>query len=435
MNFKARPWIALAGSAIVLLCFWYWATKVLAPAYGVKVLAAKRPIGNNSDLYPRWLGARELLLHGRDPYSPEITREIQSGFYGRPLDPNNPNDPIARESFVYPLYVVFLLAPTVTLPFSTVALLARWALLASIVCSVPLWMYALRIRVSRPLILAATFLTLASFPALEEYFQQNLAVLTMLFLAAAAASAARRWFALSGFLLVLATVKPDATMPVILWFLLWAIGDWKERSGLVWSFALTLTVLLISSEALLPGWLAKFASAVREYPSYGADPTIMQVFLPGWLAGFLTVLLIIFSAVICWRRRKVSVDAEAFGWTLAWVASLTLVILPKHAAYNQLLLVPALLLLARRCMDFAGTNFLARVAVKGALACQIWQWVAAVALSCASLLLSRAHMRAVAEAPLYTLLALPPLTFLAVVFCTVTQKQVIVPSLIKPEAR
>src|ERR1700727_2985905 len=30
-----------------------------------------------SDLFPRWLGARELLLNGRDPYSPEITKEIQ----------------------------------------------------------------------------------------------------------------------------------------------------------------------------------------------------------------------------------------------------------------------------------------------------------------------------------------------------------------------
>src|SRR5678816_4711785 len=25
--------------------------------------------GNGSDLYPRWLGARELFLHGKDPYS------------------------------------------------------------------------------------------------------------------------------------------------------------------------------------------------------------------------------------------------------------------------------------------------------------------------------------------------------------------------------
>src|SRR5579862_5448978 len=36
--------------------------------------------GNWSDLYPCWFGAREVLLHGRDPYSLEMTRAIQSGY-------------------------------------------------------------------------------------------------------------------------------------------------------------------------------------------------------------------------------------------------------------------------------------------------------------------------------------------------------------------
>jgi len=60
---------------------------------GIEGARLERPRGNLSDLYPRWLGARELLLHGRDPYSPEITREIQRGYYGRELDSSRPNDP------------------------------------------------------------------------------------------------------------------------------------------------------------------------------------------------------------------------------------------------------------------------------------------------------------------------------------------------------
>ena len=79
--------------------------------------AHNRPRGNLSDLYPRWLGARELLRHGRNPYSAEITREIQQGYYGRPLDPARPDDPKDQQGFAYPAYVVFLLAPTVDLPF------------------------------------------------------------------------------------------------------------------------------------------------------------------------------------------------------------------------------------------------------------------------------------------------------------------------------
>jgi hypothetical protein len=66
------------------------------------------------------LGAREALLHNRDPYSAAVTREIQLGFYGRQIDPNNPSDPKDQVAFAYPLYVIFLFWPTTALPFHTV---------------------------------------------------------------------------------------------------------------------------------------------------------------------------------------------------------------------------------------------------------------------------------------------------------------------------
>ncbi|MGB8595214.1 MAG: hypothetical protein WCD48_06900, partial [Candidatus Sulfotelmatobacter sp.] len=108
---------------------------------------------------------------------------------------------------------------------------------------------------------------------------------------------------------------------------------------------------------------------------------------------------------------------------LAWVAAVTLVVLPKLAAYNQLLLIPALLVLARGYSRFPSTGFLRRTMTKGAFACQIWQWLAATALSVCSLLFSAARLRAVAEAPMYTLLALPPLTLLAVFSCSLPLRE------------
>ena len=67
-------------------------------------------------------GARELLLHHRDPYSPEVTREIQTGYYGRPLDPGRcvPTIPRTSRGLPTPCIVVFLLAPTIGLPFPVV---------------------------------------------------------------------------------------------------------------------------------------------------------------------------------------------------------------------------------------------------------------------------------------------------------------------------
>ena len=52
-------------------------------AYGAySLFTSQIPSGN--DFYPRWRGTRALLLEGKDPYSEEVTLEIQRGMYGRP---------------------------------------------------------------------------------------------------------------------------------------------------------------------------------------------------------------------------------------------------------------------------------------------------------------------------------------------------------------
>ena len=72
---------------------WIWVEAIAVPHQVAASVEYGSPRGNLSDLYPRWLGARELLLHHRDPYHADVTREIQIGYYGRPLDPNRPHDP------------------------------------------------------------------------------------------------------------------------------------------------------------------------------------------------------------------------------------------------------------------------------------------------------------------------------------------------------
>jgi hypothetical protein len=216
------PWLGLAASALVAFGVWRWAEKILVPTHTAQALAKGVPVGNNSDLYPRWLGAREVLLHHRDPYGADVTREIQIGFYGRPLNPSNPADPPFQESFVYPLYVVFLLAPTLTLPFRTVQEVFRWLLLFVTGCSVPLWMHAVGFRPRLLSTITGIVLVLSTYPAVLEFHMQNLAALCLFFLAGGAAAAVRNWLMLSGFLLALATFKPDVSGLLILWFLLWA---------------------------------------------------------------------------------------------------------------------------------------------------------------------------------------------------------------------
>jgi hypothetical protein len=418
VRLRAFPWLVLCGSLLVAFGVWRWAEHIAAPSNTAQALAEGIPIGNNSDLYARWLGTRELLLHGRDPYSAEMTREIQIGFYGRPLNPRNPSDPTFPESFVYPLYVVFLLAPTATLPFSAVQETLRWILLLSLACTVPLWMAALRFRVDRVLVLSGMVLAVSSAPGIMEYHQQNLAALVLLFLAGAAAACTRQWLGLSGFLLALATIKPELSGLTILWFLLWASASWSERQRLIWNFAGTMAALLIGAEMLSPHWIGRFLAALREYPTYGTDPSLLQLFLPSVLATLATAAVLGVLFVLCWRWRKAPAGSDNFGWALAWMGTCTLMVIPKLAAYNQPLLIPALLVVLARRHTIWQAGRLPRALAKGVFLCLIWLWGTALVLSFSSFLVPASRLRMLVHLPECVTFALSVLTFLAVVTAT-----------------
>jgi hypothetical protein len=412
------PHLVLAVSLLICFGVWRWAEGFAAPAYTAHALSEGKPIGNNSDLYPRWLGAREALLHGRDPYSAALTREFQTGFYGRPLNPQSPTDPTDQVAFAYPLYVIFLLAPTVTLPFRTAMEVFRWLLLGAIACSVPLWMYAIGFRPRRLLVVSGMVLAVSTFPAVQEFYMQNLTALVLLLLAAAAAALRRGWLVLSGFLVALSTIKPQLSGLLVLWLMLWAIGRWRERKRIVWSFVATMAVLLVASEWVSPHWIGRFLTAVQEYQAYAADPSILQALLPSVLAKAFSMALLVFLLALCWRWRKAPAGSQEFGWALAWASTVTLAVIPKLAAYNQLLLIPALLVLLAQRENIWRAGLVPRSLVKGAFACQAWQWTAALMLSLCSLLIPAAKLRSEAELPMYTSLASWPITLLAVALAT-----------------
>jgi hypothetical protein len=104
-----RETVKLALALLFSASMWMYVDRVLVPHQKAEAVIHGIPRGNLSDLYPSWLATRELLLNGRDPYTPEITREIQSGYFGRPLEPGREHDPTNQQAFAYPVYVAFLL--------------------------------------------------------------------------------------------------------------------------------------------------------------------------------------------------------------------------------------------------------------------------------------------------------------------------------------
>src|SRR6267378_4680826 len=158
---RSSFWL-LPVSILFLVGMWQYADRILVPYQISDAALHGRPRGNLSDLYPRWLGARELLLHGRDPYGEEVTREIQAGYYGRPLDSSRPEDPKDQQRFAYPVYVAFLLAPSIGLPFDVVQRGFFWLLLLSTILSVLLWLRILKWSTSSATGVSLVLLTIGS---------------------------------------------------------------------------------------------------------------------------------------------------------------------------------------------------------------------------------------------------------------------------------
>src|SRR4051794_30280696 len=227
------------GAAFLSSAMWMWLQSIYIAHQQAESAEHSIPRGNLSDLYPRWLGARELLLHGRDPYSKDVTREIQAGYYGRPLDASRPSDPKDQQAFAYPLYVVFLLAPTVKLPFPLVQRAFLWLLIILTAASVPLWLRALRWQLSLAWQLVWIIVTFGCFPVIQGLKLQQLTLLVTALLAAAVYAVTRRLLVMAGILLALASIKPQLVFFFLVWVVVLGGGEMGEREGVFWGFVMS----------------------------------------------------------------------------------------------------------------------------------------------------------------------------------------------------
>jgi hypothetical protein len=343
-----RPTYLVFGALLLSASMWIWVQSIAVPHQMTESAERGAPRGNLSDLYPRWLGARELLVNHRDPYTADITREIQIGYYGRPLDPTRPNDPIDQQGFAYPIYVVLMLAPTVTLPFPTVHRIVFWLFAVLTTISVPLWLGTLRWRLPKTAMVTAILLALGCFPAIQGLRLQQLTVLVVALIAGSMYAITRRRFVLAGVLLAMASIKPQLVFLLILWLCVWLLGNWRERQRVLWSFVISMAVLVVAGELLLPGWITEFRAAMKDYYRYtGGGNSLLNGFLPPLWAQIACVVLVGLVLVFAWRNRRASEETPAFEWLLCFTLATTLVVIPMFAPYNQLLLLPGVMMALR----------------------------------------------------------------------------------------
>ena len=405
--------LALAAAG----CMWFYVRCIVVPQQVVEGAQLGRPRGNLSDLYPRWLGARELLLHRRNPYSQEITREIQRGYYGRELDPSRPGDPTDQQGFAYPVYVVFLLAPTILMDFSSVQTWYIWLSIACTALSVLVWKRTLGVPLHSVQSLAVVALMLGSYSFIEGFSLQQPLLVVALILASSFLARVRGWYILSGVLLAIATIKPQIAMLPVILMIFWVAASWRDRKRWFWAFAATMLAFFAASEFLLPGWLFQFLQAVRAYSSYLGGTAFLDWLVGEQLASIARAGIILVVVWLFWNNRNAAADSITGRRMLSLSLVAGVCIAPNLATYNQVLLLPALLLLWDQWQVLGRSGIVGRSLRPILLLLLSWQWVACGILIVARVVFRAEHFVARAwQLPLDATLSLPAVMLLLLLF-------------------
>lgn len=301
------------------------------------------------DLYSPWLGTRELLVHGRNPYGTEVSHEIQMAFYGHTVEQryNGASAPtIDEQRFVYPAYIVFLLAPVAGVEFP---LLQEWApfFLAWLTAlSVLLYLGLLRWQPSGIVIAAIVLFVVSSPQVMQGLRLRQLGLVVAFLLSLSAWCIAKNKLALAGIFLAFCTIKPQMAALPLAWLLFWGLSDLRKRWPLLIGFAIPLAVLCGAAELFLPGWPQYFMEGLIAYRKYAPKTSLLCLVLGTIAGGVISVLVVAGVSVLAWQSRRRNAGSPQFLNTLAASFIAAVLVLPIVTPYNQvLLLLPTVMIL------------------------------------------------------------------------------------------
>jgi len=377
----ARSRNVLALVTLCAACMVYYHLVLFVPR-AVEVRAAQG-FGNGysfgADFYPIWLTAREGLLHHRDPYSPEMTLQIQVGLFGHAVDALNPAAPADYRAFAYPAFVDVLFWPLALLPFPVIRIGLAVILLAVTALSIVLWLRALHLRAGPATLAALILLTLSSYAVLEGLFAEQMGLLIGFLLAASVAALVGQRLFLSGCLLALTLIKPQMMLLVAVYLLLWSFAQWRARWQFAAGFFLVSSLLGGSSLLVWPYWIPEWLHVIFGYRQYSTPPLVSYFFgdqIGPRLGPFLIAALLVIAIALAWRLRHASAASTHFALTVSLLLAITTIaLLPGHAVYDHVVLLPGILLIALSWRGFAASSRLFRVLLAVTALAVFWQWI------------------------------------------------------------
>jgi len=379
-------------------------------------LRAAKGLGNGyafgDDFYPVWLATRLSRLEHRNPYSPEITRQIQIGLFGRPLNPLNPGDPpVDYREFAYPAFTELLVWPVADVQFSQLRPILAALLALVTVASIWLWMLALQWRVHALWFAVIVVLALCNYQVLEALFAEQPGLIVGFSLASAALALRRKRLLLAGVLMGLTLIKPQMTSLAIAYLLLWSSSD-RRRAHFLVGFLTTLALLVGASVYIWPRWIEQWVRILLGYHRY-ATPPLVTVLLGTWspyLGKTLVLILLAVCFVLAWRKRHATPDSLDFWLTLCLLLAITSVtLLPGQAIYDHVILLPGIFLLLRYWRGLCNAGRVPRTLLAISALVLFWPYAAAFALIVLRPLLAPElfHSTAIFALPIRTAASLP----------------------------
>jgi hypothetical protein len=388
-------------------------------------------ISFGGDFYPIWFTSQQILTQHNDPYSQEMTRQIQIGLFGRTTDGPIAAAPRDYRAFAYPAFVDVLFWPLSLLPFSAVRIGLAVILVGVTALSIVFWLRSLHLSAGPTVLACLTLLTLSSYAALEGLFAEQLGLLVGFLLAASFAALVRQRLILSGSLLALTLIKPQMTALVTVYLFLWSFGQWRVRWRLTSAFLLMASLLAGSALLVFPHWISEWLLVVVGYRHYAPPPLLCYLLgdrIGTLLCPFVIAALLLSVLTLAWRMRHASLGSTEFALTgslLLAVTSITL--LPGHAVYDHVILLPGILLIGFSWRSFLGSSRPLRVVLGvGALAL-FWQWILAPAvIALRPILSTRLFVSVVLTLPIRTAASIPfgVLALLGIMMWQVTHNKI-----------
>jgi hypothetical protein len=311
------------------------------------VFTSKFPGAN--DFFVRWLGGREYVQHGTNPFDRSVAEMAQTAMFGRLAQPEDKDEAY----FAYPLYTLYFIWPLIYAPYAWAQ--AIWmTLLQFMLLGVTL--LALRLSGWQPpqwLFWLTVFWGIFFYNGARAIILGQFSILVALALLLGLWAIKNRYEGWAGIFLSVTTIKPQMVFLVVVFLMLWSLthGRWR----VILSFGASLLVLTASSMLLVPTWPLDFvrnAIAYSDYVAFGTPlENLLHYLLPASLAAPLTVWLsvLFFLALLpgWWLALRAPAPPQpepglGMGGAYTWAVMSTLIvgslITFRSATTNQVIL-------------------------------------------------------------------------------------------------